>query len=124
MVRIDDYRWRAAKHVHRGYDSGGGVLADELAPCIPHFGDILIWHQPKADLCDCFRGDDGFRANAGKTARDAVHLQRRPRPDAFEDHSVLLASKNRRADFLRAEIGFPKAESLPALNLRRGGVVD
>ena len=81
----------------------------------------LIGHQPEADLRRGGGGDHGFRSDARESAGDAVNLERRPRPDAFQHRISRLARQRRSADFVAQEIRLAKRKLLPAFFFGRCG---
>src|SRR5579885_3534131 len=96
-----------------GFDGGFQLIGG--------FVDALVPDQAGADLGDGARGNHGFGAFADETAANAVHLQRRPRPEAFKERNLGFADQLAGAHFLFGEFLFVEREPRPRFALFGAG---
>ena len=76
-------------------------------------------HQPHRYLRRRLGGNHRLRACAGKSARHAVHIERRPRPRPLQHRVARLARQHRRAHLGLAVMLFVERQLLPRRQSRR-----
>ena len=126
MIGIDDNGRAGAQYADLGLNPFGRVVANPSFKRRQDLLWVLVGNQTHGNLCHGFRGNDRFRAGAGESARNAMHLERRPRPDARQDGLIRLACQCARADFLFQKLFLREFQPFPTLNLGwsgRGNVV-
>src|SRR5215467_2117338 len=80
----------SAQHADFGLNAAGRILADPIAKRGNDLLGFLPRDQAEADFGGGLGRNHGLRARTCETARDAVHLEGRARPHAFEYGAVWL----------------------------------
>src|SRR5580704_9023085 len=117
VIGINHHRRGRAQYSQLDADALRRVVLQELAEQLEDLVGILIRNQSKANFGDSLGRDDGLRSGSGKSARDAVNLDRRPRPDALQHRVARFAGQSASAHFAAQEFRLVKRKALPAFAL-------